>query len=74
MLHVKSAVCTDNSQYPNQMPLSVAPNLDLQPCSGTQSTLVISNSKGLAEKLWDIRISKYQSCRSEENNKSNNHI
>ena len=39
-----------------------------------QSTLVISNSKGLSETLRDIRTSTYQSCRSEENNKSNNHI
>ena len=39
-----------------------------------QSTLVISNHKGLSETLPDIRTSKYQSCRSEENNKSNNHI
>ena len=31
-----------------------------------QSTLVISNSKGLSETLRDIRTSKYQSCRSEE--------
>ena len=38
------------------------------------SWLVISNSKGLSETLRDIRTSKYQSCRSEENNKSNNHI
>ena len=30
-----------------------------------QSTLVISNSKGLSEALRDIRTSKYQSCRSE---------
>ena len=39
-----------------------------------QSTLVISNSKGLSGVLRDIRTSKYQSCRSEEYNKSNNHI
>ena len=39
-----------------------------------QSTLVILNSKGLSETLRDIRTSKYQSCRNEENNKSNNHI
>ena len=39
-----------------------------------QSTLVISNSKGLSETLRDISTSKYQSCRSEENNQSNNHI
>ena len=39
-----------------------------------QATLVISNSKGLSETLRDIRTSKYQSCRSEENNRSNNHI
>ena len=39
-----------------------------------QSTLVISNSKGLSETLRDIRTSKYQSCRIEESNNSNNHI
>ena len=31
-----------------------------------QSTLVISNSKGLSEILWDIRTSTYQICRIEE--------
>ena len=31
-----------------------------------QSTLVISNSKGLSEILRDIRISTYQICRIEE--------
>ena len=39
-----------------------------------KSTLVIPNSKGLSETLRDIRTSKYQSCGSEETNKSNNHI
>ena len=39
-----------------------------------QSTFIISNSKGLSEILRDIRISTYQICRSEENNKSNNLI
>ena len=39
-----------------------------------QSTLVISNSKGLTETLQDIRTSTYQSWKSEENNKLNNHI
>ena len=39
-----------------------------------QSALVILNSKGLSETLQDIRTSTYQSCGSEENNKSNNHI
>ena len=39
-----------------------------------QSTLVISNSKGLTETLRDIRTSTYQSWESEENNKLNNHI
>ena len=39
-----------------------------------QSTLVVSNSKGLTETLRDIRISTYQSWESEENNKLNNHI
>ena len=32
-----------------------------------QSTLVISNSKGLSKILRDIRTSTYQSCGSEEN-------
>ena len=32
----------------------------------TQSTLVISNSKGLSEILRDIRTSTYQICRIEE--------
>ena len=39
-----------------------------------QSTLVISNSKGLAEILRDIRTSTYQSWGSEENNEFNKHI
>ena len=39
-----------------------------------QSTLVISNSKGLTETLRDIRTSTYQSWESEEDNKLNNHI
>ena len=39
-----------------------------------QSTLVISNSKGLTETLREIRTSTYQSWESEENNKFNNHI
>ena len=39
-----------------------------------QSTIVISNSRRLPETLRDIRTSTYQSCRSEENNKSNDHI
>ena len=39
-----------------------------------QSTLVISNSKGLTETLRDIGTSTYQSWESEENNKLNNHI
>ena len=42
--------------------------------AGIQSTLVISNSKGLPETLRDVRTSIYPSCGSEENNKSNNHI
>ena len=33
-----------------------------------QSTLVISNSKGLYETLRDIRTSTYQICGNEENN------
>ena len=33
------------------------------------SRLVISNSKGLSEILGDIRNSKYQSCRNQEENK-----
>ena len=44
------------------------------PISEIQSTLVISNSKGLTEILRDIRTSTYQSWESEENNKLNNHI
>ena len=39
-----------------------------------QSTLVISNSKGLTETLREIRTSTYQSWEKEENNKLNNHI
>ena len=39
-----------------------------------QSTLIISNSKGLTETLRDIRTSTYQSWESEENNKLNKHI
>ena len=36
-----------------------------------QSTLVISNSKGLSETLRDICTSTYQICGNEKNNKSN---
>ena len=39
-----------------------------------QSTLVISNSKGLSETLRDMRTSTYQIFRTEEKNNSNNHI
>ena len=39
-----------------------------------QSTLIISNSKGLTETFRDIRTSTNQSWESEENNKLNNHI
>ena len=39
-----------------------------------QSTLVISNSKGLSEILRDIRSSTYQVCRIEEKNNLINHI
>ena len=35
-------------------------------CSNVQSTLVISNSKGLSEILRDNRSSTYQVCRIEE--------
>ena len=42
--------------------------------NNTQSTLIISNSKGLIEILRDIRTSTYQSWESEESNKLNNHI
>ena len=39
-----------------------------------QSTLVISNFKGLSEILRDIRSSTYQVCRIEEKNNLINHI
>ena len=39
-----------------------------------QSTLVISNSKGLSTILRDTRTSTYQICRIEEKNESNNRI
>ena len=40
----------------------------IRPCYfKVQSTLVISNSKGLSEILRDIRTSTYQICRIEEN-------
>ena len=42
--------------------------------SELQSTLVISNSKGLSEIPRDIRTSTYQICRTEKTNNSNNHI
>ena len=35
-------------------------------CLEVQSTLVISNSKGLSDILRDIRTSTYQICRIEE--------
>ena len=35
-------------------------------CINIQSTLVISNSKGLSEILRDIRTSTYQICRIED--------
>ena len=44
-------------------------NNEALPISTTiQSTLVISNSKGLYETLRDIRTSTYQICGNEENN------
>ena len=43
-------------------------------CSEIQSTLVISNSKGLSEILRDIRTSTYQICRVQEKNNLINHI
>ena len=46
----------------------------LEEVNKIQSTLVISNSKGLTEILRDIRTSTYQSWGNEENNKLNNHI
>ena len=46
----------------------------LEGWAALSKAIVISNSKGLSETLRDIRTSKYQSCRSEENNKSNNNI
>ena len=58
-------VVNANSKHPDQ---PVIRNFAIQ------STLVIFNFKGLSETLRDIRTSKCQSCRSEENNKSNNHI
>ena len=47
-------------------------NWQLQEC--VQSTLVISNSKGLTEILRYIHTSTYQSWESDKNSKLNNHI
>ena len=49
-------------------------NIGISKNMAIQSTLVISNSKGLTETLRDIRTSTYQSWDSEENDKLNNHI
>ena len=45
---------------------NLALNSDAATSIQTQSTLVISNSKGLPESLLDIRTSTYQICRIEE--------
>ena len=49
----------------NKTIVSLIPQI---PCNNkkVQSTLVISNSKGLSEILRDIRTSKYQICRVQE--------
>ena len=48
---------------PDQVPRSAACDRGLH---YLQSTLVISNSKGLSEILGDIRTSRYQICRIEK--------
>ena len=53
----------DNKQFISNIPrMMVTWSFELQ------STLVISNSKGLYETLRDIRASTYQICGTEENN------
>ena len=54
--------------------LAPIPTSQIETALIIQSTLVISNSKGLTETLRDIRTSTYQSWESEENNELNNHI
>ena len=52
-------------------------NLSIANSTAVQSTLVISNFKGLTKTLrdiQDIRTSTYQNWESEENNKLNTHI
>ena len=53
---------------------NLLPVLRISNRSYIQSTLVISNSKGLYETLRDIRTSTYQICGTEENNKSNKRL
>ena len=63
--------------YPPELQLNKANSSDTEAAFldlHLQSTPVISNSKGLSETLRDIHTSKYQGCRSEENNKWNHHI
>ena len=58
---ITSAETEENMYY------SKCKYLKFRPASGDiQSTLVVSNSKGLSEILRDIRTSTYQICRIEE--------
>ena len=57
------------SKINNRLVNSVDPDKPSRPdlhCLQIQSTLVISNSKGLCEILRDIRTSTYHICRIEE--------
>ena len=53
---------------------TISQRLALNQAMQLQSTLVISNSKGLSEILRDIRTSTYQICRIGEKTNSINHI
>ena len=64
-------VCNTQRQMPHLVPSQWAfgaKKIYRRQCD-VQSTLVISKSKGPAEKLRDIRTSTYQMCRTEENTK-----
>ena len=65
---VPAAIClTYPYRFCRYREFARCPNcMSLNPVYIVQSTLVISNSKGLSEILRDIRTSTYQICRTEE--------
>ena len=66
---------TDNESPFNKLGKSFLPSFpSFLHIHEVQSTLAISNSKGLSKILRDIRTSTYQICKIGEKNNSNNHI